>query len=390
VRIAIVGPSYPYKGGVSQHSTELAHRLAGAGHEVRLESWSAQYPAFLYPGSQTIEAPEFELFEPTDHTLSWRRPDTWWRLGRRLRSSTDLVVLVVVSPVQVPPYLGILAGLRHSPARTLALCHNVLPHERRRMDHILMRLLLSRVDAVLTHSGQQAEAARGLTTAPVVTTPLAPHLPHAARAERPEAGVEHRSLLFFGIVRPYKGLDVLLAALAAGPPDVRLVVAGEFWSGTDRYRQQIDELGLGDRVTLRPGYVAADEVPALFAAADALVLPYRSATASQNTWVAFEHGVPVICTRTGSLPDQVTDGEDGLLCEPGDVAGLADALTRFYQPDMPRRLRAGVRPVDAEPYWKRYLGILMDAAQPEGPPGDLTSPGEVRSGGVQPGPVDAG
>jgi glycosyltransferase involved in cell wall biosynthesis len=390
VRIAIIGSSYPYKGGVAQHTTELARRLAGAGHQVRLESWSAQYPKFLYPGSQTIEAPEYELFEPTDRSLSWRRPDTWWRLGRRLRSSTDLVVLVVVSPVQVPAYLGILSGLRRGSARTLALCHNVLPHERRWIDQLLMRRLLGRVDAVLTHSDEQAEVARAMTTAPVATAPLAPHLPNTIRAQRPDAGAEHRSLLFFGIVRPYKGLDVLLAALAAGAPDVRLVVAGEFWGGVESYQQQVASLGLGDRVTLRPGYVVAEEVPALFAAADALVLPYRSATASQNTWLAFEHGVPVICTRTGSLPDQVTDGEDGLLCEPDDVAGLADALKRFYEPGMPQRLRMGVRPVDPEPYWKRYLGILVGTAHSVRPPGDPTLPGEVTRGGSPARPTDVG
>ena len=367
MRITVVGASYPYKGGAAQHTTELAHRLTRAGHEVRLESWSAQYPSFLYPGSQTIETPEYELFEPTARTLSWRRPDTWWRLGRRLRSSVDLVVLAVVSPVQVLPYLGILAGLRGGTVRTLALCHNVVPHERSRLDELLMRWLLGRVDAVLTHSDEQAAIARGLTSAPVAVAPLPPHLPAGMGADKSQVDPEQRSLLFFGLVRPYKGLDVLLCALAAGPPDVRLTVAGEFWGGTDRYRKQIAELGLGDRVTLRSGYVAAEEVPALFAAADALVLPYRSATSSQNAWIAFEHGLPVISTRAGSLAEQITDGVDGLLCEPGDVAALTKALNRFYQPGMPQRLRAGVHRVDPEPYWKRYLDILVGAVAPTGP-----------------------
>src|SRR5439155_3575802 len=100
MRIAIVGPSFPYRGGSAQHATELAHRLSRAGHDVRLESWSAQYPKLLYPGQQTIDAPEYELFPATERRLSWRRPDSWWRLGRRLRCTVDAVVLFVYSPVQ--------------------------------------------------------------------------------------------------------------------------------------------------------------------------------------------------------------------------------------------------------------------------------------------------
>jgi glycosyltransferase involved in cell wall biosynthesis len=364
VRIAIVGPTHPYKGGVAQHTTELAHRLRRAGHEVRLESWSAQYPAVVYPGQQTIERPEYELFPDTRRALSWRRPDSWWRLGRRLRGEADIVVLAVASPVQVLPYLGILAGLRGGAARTVALCHNVVPHEPRRVDRILTRTLLRHVDAVFVHSAEQAAVARGLTAVPVRVAALAPHLPAAvtsARTDGPDTPV-HRRLLFFGIVRPYKGLDVLLRALAQGPAGVSLTVAGEFWGGTAETERLIAELGLGERVTLRPGYVPGEEVGTLFAAADALVLPYRSATASQNVWMAFEHGIPVICTRAGALADPVIDGVDGLVCAPNDVAALTDAVNRFYQPGTAERLRAAVRPVDPEPYWKRYLDTLLSAA----------------------------
>ena len=110
---------------------------------------------------------------------------------------------------------------------------------------------------------------------------------------------------------------------------------------------------------LRAGYVPADEVPKLFAGADALVLPYRTATASQNVFMAYEHGVPVIATRAGTLADHVREGTDGLLCEPDDLDSLTDALRRFYAPGEPARLRAGVKPVDAEPHWAAYLEQLL-------------------------------
>ncbi|MEV0581903.1 glycosyltransferase family 4 protein [Nonomuraea sp. NPDC050310] len=352
MRIAIVGPTYPYKGGGAQHTTELARRLSEAGHDVVIESWRAQYPSFLYPGQQTISEPEGLPYPRTRRVLDWRNPLGWVAAGRRLRGA-DLVVFAVLSPVQVPAYLGILAGLRGG-ARTVALCHNVLPHERKPYDRPLMKALLGRVDAVLTHSAEQAGLARELTAKPVGTAGLPPHLP-ATSADR--SAEVHRRLLFFGIVRPYKGLDVLLRAL---PEGIALTVAGEFWGGLEQTKALIAELGLGERVDLRPGYVAAGEVPALFAAADAVVLPYRSATASQNVWLAHEHGLPVIATRVGALADHVTDGVDGLLVRPGDVAGLRAAIERFYEPGEPERLRSGVKAVDPEPFWASYTAALLE------------------------------
>ncbi|WP_433353369.1 glycosyltransferase family 4 protein [Microtetraspora malaysiensis] len=355
MRIAIVGPTYPYKGGGAQHTTELAHRLRARGHDVVIESWRAQYPSFLYPGQQTIDTPEGEPYPGTRRELDWRRPDGWLRCGRRLRNA-DLVILAVLSPVQVPAYLGILYGLRRR-TRVVALCHNVLPHESKPYDRPLMKALLARVDAVLAHSEQQAELARGLTGVPVAVSALAPHLPASGGAAA-RGGEPRRELLFFGIVRPYKGLDLLLRALAR-VPDVRLTVAGEFWGGLEETRALIGELGLDGRVELRPGYVPAEDVPGLFARADALVLPYRSATASQNVWLGHEHGVPVIATRVGALPDNVTDNVDGLLVEPGSADALAEAITRFYRPGTPRRLAEGVKAVDPEPFWNTYLDTLL-------------------------------
>ncbi|MFG3435944.1 glycosyltransferase family 4 protein [Nonomuraea sp. NPDC047897] len=351
MRIAVIGPTYPYKGGGAQHTTELAHRLAALGHDVVIESWRAQYPSFLYPGQQTISAPEGTPYPRTERRLDWRRPDGWLAAGRRLRSA-DLVVLAVLSPVQVPAYLGILYGLRRR-AKVVALCHNVLPHERKPYDEPLMKALLRRVDAVLAHSEEQAALARTLTSRPVAVAGLPPHLP-STHAER--SATVHRRLLFFGIVRPYKGLDLLLRAL---PDGVSLTVAGEFWGGLDATEALVAELGLAGRVELRPGYVPAEEVAPLFARADALVLPYRHATASQNVWLGHEHGVPVIATRVGALADHVTDGVDGLLVEPGDVGALRAAIERFYASGEPERLRSGVKAVDPEPFWSAYTGTLL-------------------------------
>jgi glycosyltransferase involved in cell wall biosynthesis len=374
-RITIVGPTHPYKGGIAQHTTELAHRLAARGHEVRIESWSAQYPARLYPGRQHVDTPEMEPFAPTGYPLSWRRPDGWLRLGRRLRATADVVIVVVVTPIQAPAYLGILTGLRGprlaagraaSPA-VLALCHNVLPHERRPVDEPLIRAVLRRADAVLVHTDAEAARATALTQAPVRVAAMAPHLWGAhTRGAGPVRPVVPRAepwrhLLFFGLVRPYKGLDVLLRALAAGPPDVGLTVAGEFWGGVERTETLIAELGLAGRVALRPGYVDAADVPGLFARVDALVLPYRAGTATQNVDLAHLHGVPVVATTVGTLPAAVADGVDGLLVAPDDPMALAGALRRLYEPGVLAALTAKVRPPDTAGGWEHYLNVLAGA-----------------------------
>jgi glycosyltransferase involved in cell wall biosynthesis len=389
VRVAIVGPAHPYKGGGARHTTELAHRLADAGHDVIIESWRAQYPARLYPGQQTVDVPEGAPYPRTRRRLAWYRPDGWLAEGRRLRPA-DLVVFAYLTPLQAPPYLAIMSRLGRTP-KTAVICHNVLPHERRPGDVALTRALLRRADTVLTHSAAQAAQARELapgTTVRTVTMP--PHLPVLARGDdppeppaspsggthppRPPLGGTHPPrpplegthppgpplrLLFFGIVRPYKGLDVLLRALAQAPPQVTLTVAGEFWGDSTEMDNLIAELGLAGRVTVRPGYVPADQIPALFGAADALVMPYREATASQNALLAFAHGVPVITTTAGALADQVHDGVDGLTCAPEDEKDLLRTLEEISDPETARRLRAGVRPVDPEPGWAAYLRVLL-------------------------------
>jgi len=360
VQIAVVGPTHPFKGGIAQHTTVLAERLAARGDEVQILSWRRQYPQRFYPGRQTVDQPEFAPFEPTHRTLSWNRPDSWLRAAGRLRG-LDLVVFAHVIPAQVIPYRAMMMVLRSGRARTAVICHNVLPHERSRVDKTLVSQMLRAADRVVVHSDVQAAVARELTDKPVAVAQLAPFMPPGFVRRTPAPG-EHRRLVFFGLVRPYKGLDVLLRALAAGPPDVRLRVAGEFWGGIDASVALSRQLGIADRVELRDGYVAANEVPALFDDVDALVLPYRSATGSQGVWTGFEFGVPVIATRAGHLADDVLDGVDGMLAEPDDVGSLAAAIERFYLPGVPERMRAAVKPVNPTPYWDRYLRALLDVA----------------------------
>jgi glycosyltransferase involved in cell wall biosynthesis len=363
VRIAIVGPAHPYKGGSAQHTTELAHRLSTAGHQVSLQSWRSQYPDRLYPGEPLVDKPEVPLFPDTERALAWNRPDGWWLTGRRLGRQFDAIVLAVFTSIQVPPYLTIARAARSGGCKVVALCHNVLPHESQKFDRPLMRALLRSCDAGFVHSADEAAQVAALTTTPVHVAALPLHLPGVDRPPHPPPGTRpaRNRLLFFGIVRRYKGLDVLLRALADTKPEVSLTVAGEIWADRAEIRRLISELQLGERVTLIDKYVAADDVPAHFDAADALVLPYRSGTASQNALVALQLGLPVIATRAGAIADAISDGVNGILCATGDVADLARAINELYEPGTLERLQLGVRPPDTGPAWNYYIATMERA-----------------------------
>lgn len=366
MRIAIIGPAHPYKGGIPLHTTELAHRLQAAGHDVRLISWKSQYPNFLYPGEQRLSAskPEMPLFEHTSAPLKWYDPTSWWRVGRSLRGFDLVVITYFVPHFQGTSGLAIMRamGRGKSRPRVVALCHNVVQHDPRPGEARINKLFLGRVDAVVVHSNHQAALARQFTSKPIRVLAMAPHLPANAHATGSKTTKLKHRLLFFGLVRKYKGLDILLQALAQ-IPDVQLTIAGEAW---DKMKlaidTQIEELGLQSRVDFRAGYLPSEKLPAFFAEGDALVLPYRGGSGTQNVEMGFAHGVPVIATNAALHPGQIDDGVNGLICKPGDLNSLVKAIKHFYEPGVAEKLRAHVPKPSADKEWSEYIAGLLAAA----------------------------
>ncbi|MGE9808883.1 MULTISPECIES: glycosyltransferase [unclassified Janibacter] len=365
LRIAVVGPTHPYKGGVAAHTTTLAHQLAEAGHDVTLVSWLHLYPSLLYPGEEPVLGgePEVTPFPRTTRPLSWARPDTWIRTGRALRGA-DVVIVVHVIPAVVPCHLALLRALgasrtssdRHG-SRTIVIAHNVLPHESHPGDSQLMRVFFRRIDTVLVHTAEEAAKARELEADHVVVADLPPHLPGGAPVERvPPTG--QTRLLCLGLVRGYKGIDVLLRAMMT-VPGVSLTVAGEMWGEAgDTVRRLAADPRLRGRVEVHGGYVPAERLAELMARHDVLALPYRSATASQNALLGQQHGMVVLASDVGTFGQDVRDDVDGLLVPPADEEALAAALRRLADPAELARLRAGVRPPDLSGPWARYVGTI--------------------------------
>jgi glycosyltransferase involved in cell wall biosynthesis len=341
VRIVFTGPLPPLPGGISQHGAQLVRALAAEGHEVQAISWRAQYPRLLYRG-QRVD-PNATPFPGARHQMAWYDPGSWWRAGRAAHAA-DLLVLPWVTPVQAPAWRVLLAAARPTPA--VAIVHNPIPHEQRPFDRALTRAVLGRLRGAVVHA--QASVAPLGAIVPGLPVAAVPHPPNleVPVAELPPAPPYR--LLFFGLVRPYKGLDIAIDALAklvARGVDAELVVAGEFWGPVEPWRRQVESAGLGERVRLRPGYVPDAEVGGLLAATHLVVAPYRHATQSGIVPIAGRAGRAVVATSVGGLAEQVVEGVNGTLAAPSDAAALAAAVERALA-ELPA-LSAGARRMTA-------------------------------------------
>lgn len=374
MRLAIIGPVHPYRGGVSQFNTRLTTELAEEGDDVQVLSWRRQYPGVLYPGGTQLVGDLEQARSNTIHfELDYRSPASIARTVRRIRRfRPDAIILTWTTTFTAPYYLLIMAMLkRAAPAiPILAICHNVLPHEQRPFDEWLARAVLDRVGAAVVHSakdlddlGRIAPSTPGYHLEMPEFGPLPISDDESAADHRRQLGRRGRVILFFGMVRPYKGLDQLVEAMALLDPalDVLLLIAGQFWEPRGRYDELIARHGLGERIRIIDGYVDDADVGRLFAAADAVVLPYLHATQSAVVPLAFAHNRPVISTAVGGIPELVRDGVTGLLVPPGDPAQLAEAIDRFFRHGLGRRLRRGIAARDRGA-WRRYTAALRRIA----------------------------
>ena len=351
--ITFVGPVPPFCSGIAQHGGFLTDALAKRA-DVTVLSWQHQYPTLLFRHSQRDDSAQPHPLAHFD--LRWWDPLSWWRAGRRAGRG-DVLVLTWTTPFHALPYRVMMGAARS--ARVVAIVHNAQPHERLPLQTLLTRWVLRRCNALVVHASTVAdEVARLDIDVETITTPMPPLVdvtPQALPAADP------LRLLFFGFVRPYKGLDVALDALALlrdRGMRVELSVVGEFWEDVGPWEQRVAERHLDDQVVLRPGYVPDRDVNGLLAAHHGVLLPYRSASQSGIVPVALSAGRPVIATRVGGIAEAVDDGVNGVLAEPGDPESLAAAIERFAEhlPDLAAHAR------DNLPTWEDVAVAVMKMA----------------------------
>jgi glycosyltransferase involved in cell wall biosynthesis len=331
MRATIVGPAYPLRGGIAHHVYWLQQQLKARGHSVQVISFRRLYPSLLFPGKTETDTSQLKFDAGATPVLTALDPRTWARASRLVRAFGPDVVLFQ----WWQPFFGLLVGhlaksLSKAGLKCVAECHNVYPHERTSIDRLLLKHAFSRINFFITHSAADRSQLESIVSGRKIWgSPLPTFTEFSSGIRGTRDG---HTILFFGKVRKYKGLDVLLKAMPQVLSRVKcnLVIVGEFYDPVDNYRQLVTELGIADRVQIQDRYVANEEITSIFDLADVLVLPYTSASQSAVAQIGLSTGLPIIASDTGGLSEVVTENVTGFLFPPGDSAALADRLVTFF------------------------------------------------------------
>jgi D-inositol-3-phosphate glycosyltransferase len=372
MRILLVGPAHPLRGGIAALNERLAQALQASGHEVEVLSFSLQYPGFLFPGTSQYTTDPAPAGVRIASRLNSVNPFNWlWHGLSYRRKKFDLVVFRFWLPF-MGPCLGTVARLLGTDRRlVLAITDNLVPHEARPGDAAFTRYFLGGCDGFLAMS--RAVLADLHRLAPYKPSVFSPHpvydtygQPLGKAEARAQLGLDPagRYLLFFGLIRAYKGLDLLLRAFAGGElraRGVRLIIAGEFYDDPDKYEKIIQELDLESSLVRATRFVPNDEVASYFCAADLVVQPYKTATQSGVTQIAYHFGKPMVVTDVGGLGETIPHGRAGYVV-PVDAAQIAAAVADFYDHDREAALAQGVAQ-EAEKYaWPTFVAQLLSLA----------------------------
>lgn len=355
MKISFVGPAYPYRGGLATIIERLARVFQQRGNEVDIKTFSLQYPRLLFPGKSQFRTGEAPADLRISRCVSTINPFSWLRVGRMLRrEAPDMVILKYWTPLMAPCF-GTICRLARRNGKTKVVVHldNITPHEPHLYDRPLNRYFLRSCDGFVYMSEAVHQDLR--TYRPDAPALFSPHplfdgygerLPREEACRRLGLDATQSHVMFFGYVRDYKGLDLLLDAWALlkaeGKTDgKRLLVVGEVYGDDTKYREQIARLGLERDVVFHDKFVPDDEVAEWFSVADMVALPYKSATQSGVTQVAYAFGVPMVVTRVGGLAEMVKDDVVGVLAEVS-ARSVADAISKVYEEGNLERYREGV------------------------------------------------
>jgi len=341
LRICLIGPAYPYRGGISHYNSCLALEL-GRRHTVHLVNYKRLYPEFLFPGKTQYDKSESPLKMDSRRIIDSINPFTWLAAGFHIsRFNPDLTVVQWWHPYFAPAISKICSILRLlRKGRIIFICHNVVPHERSGPDRLLSKLAFLTGNGFIVQSEQDREDLISIRKSARVITHPHPIYDFFRRGEisresaRRELGISSENLLlFFGYIRSYKGLGYLLRAMPriVEGSDSHLMVVGEFYEEKEPYMNLVSSLGISDRVTFVDRYVDNDEVEKFFTASDLVVLPYISATQSGIAQIALAFDRPVVVTSVGGLPEVVAEEKTGFIVPPEDSEEVASAVLKFIQ-----------------------------------------------------------
>lgn len=371
MKIAILSCFPPLRGGISQFNTHLLEEL-GHGHDVRAFNFKRQYPEILFPGkTQYVEDNGSAVSVESTALLDTANPFSWRKTVKALREWGPDLLLVRYWMSWFAPSLGYVTRHMKGRCKVISILDNVIPHEPHFFDAPLTRYFLGGSDGCVTMCGSVAADLLKLS-------PKKPHavLPHPLSDQfgqpldksvcRRELGLdpERKTLLFFGLIREYKGLDILLDAFDTLDDAYQLVIAGEPYGSFDKYSAKIDASPSRERIHLFPDFISDGEVGKYFSASDLVVLPYRSATQSGVSPVAVNFGVPLVVTPVGGLQEQIGDRGTGLVCNGCTPAAVAEQIRRYFSDTSVReRCRESIELEKKRLSWEGFCNSLTDFAQ---------------------------
>lgn len=370
MKVIILGTAWPYRGGLAAFNERLAREYQSAGHEVEIVTFTLQYPSFLFPGkTQYSDEPA-----PKDlkivRKLNAINPFSWIGTGRHIRRQRpDLLITKFWLPFMAPALGTANRVAKRKGLRRISILDNLIPHEKRIGDKLFARYFVKSVDGMVAMSRSVLADVdlfdpKHLKPRAFCPHPLYDH--YGERLSRKEAleliGLREsqRYVLFFGFIRDYKGLDLLLQAMADERMErlgVKLIVAGEFYGDPKPYQELISRLDIGDRVAMHTDFIPDHEVNRYFCAADLVAQPYKTATQSGVTQIAFHFEKPMLVTNVGGLPEIVPDGKVGFVVEP-EAGQIADAIVRYFDEGWEQRLTEGVRQEKQKYLWSNMTEAI--------------------------------
>lgn len=367
MNIALLSPYYPYRGGIAQFSEQLTLALEEAGHHVRVFGFTRLYPDILFPGkSQYVEEAERRGDRPSERVLDSVNPLSYGHTVRAIRRfAPDVLIISYWMSFFVPAYAHIANRLKGE-CRVLLLVHNAIPHEPRFFDKPLAKLLFRQCHGFLTMSDAVARDVERLCPgAQPVVSPHPLYNQFGAKKDKDEAREklslpQRKTLLFFGLIREYKGLDLLLDAMSLLDDTCQLVIAGECYGSFERYQHQIDNSPARERIFSHIRFIADEDIPTFFSAADALILPYRSATQSGVVSIAYVYDLPMVSTPVGDFSDSIAKAEAGVVVPEVSARALVDGIREVLRPENREIYYKGIAREKAERSWGRFVERLME------------------------------
>jgi len=366
MKITILSTAFPYRGGIAVFTERLARAFQAEKDDVNISTFSLQYPNFLFPGKSQYSSSE----KPKDLTITQEvnsiNPLNWFRLGLKLKKQkADILILKYWIPFMAP-CLGTIARIvkRNKHTKVIVVIDNLIPHEKRFGDHLLNTYFVNSVDGFVAMSKSVFNDLAQFDANKKKVLGVHPLYDNFGKAISKSDAIKHLDLdknykymLFFGIIRRYKGLDILLEAFAdtyLQNQNLRLIVAGEFYEDEKPYHDLIEEYNLSDSVVLATKFIPDEMVVDYFCAADIIVQPYRNATQSGVTQIAYHFEKPMLVTNVGGLNEIVPNKKVGYVCEP-NAKDVANCLVDFFSKDKEEEFIEGIKEEKSKYSWDKMI-----------------------------------